>query len=152
VRALTLAVLKVLGRDQVDTGACPLLGECVCVIHVHVDGSAAHSLKIDAWSREMDRQLIAMSERIPLVMVRGTEAQLLVVRDRPRYVRDHEDRLDTDDATHTEIIRVVACLSLPRSSDLAALHQEFAIAVGLVVREVALVVLVDVGADELKLA
>jgi hypothetical protein len=41
---------------------------------------------------------------------------------------------------------------LPKRVDLAALHQEFAIAIGLVVREVALVVLVDVGADEPKLA
>jgi hypothetical protein len=26
---------------------------------------------------------------------------------RPRHIRDHEDRLDTNYATHTEIIRVV---------------------------------------------
>jgi len=114
VRALTLAVLKVLGLDEVDTGGSPLLGERVCVIHVHVDGSAAHPLRIDAGSREMDRQIVAMGERIPLVMMRGTEAQLLVVGDRPGYIRDEEDRLDADDASHTEIIRVVAYLSLPR--------------------------------------
>jgi hypothetical protein len=69
MRALTLAVLKVLGLDDVDTGASPLLGERVCVVHVHVDGSAAHALRIDAGSREMDRQLVAMGERIPLVMM-----------------------------------------------------------------------------------
>jgi hypothetical protein len=108
MRALTLAVLKVLWRDEVDTGGYPLLGKRVCVIHVHVDGSAADPLRIDAWSREMDRQLVAMGERIPLVMMRGTEAQLLVVGDRPRYIRNHEDRLDTDDASHTEMIGVVA--------------------------------------------
>jgi hypothetical protein len=108
MRALTLAVLKVLGLDEVDTGASPLLGERVCVIHVHVDRSAAHPLRIDAGSREMDCQLVAMGERIPLVMMRGTEAQLLVVGDRPRDTRDNENRLDTDDATHTEIIRVLA--------------------------------------------
>ena len=45
-----------------------------------------------------------MGERIPLVMVRGTEAQPLVVGNGTRYIRDHEDRLDTDHATHTEII------------------------------------------------
>jgi hypothetical protein len=116
MRALTLAVLEVLGLDEVDTGASPLLGERVCVIHVHVDGSAAHPLRMNAGSREMDRQLVAMGERIPLVMARGTEAQLLVVGNRSRYIRDHEDRLDTDDATHTEIIRIVACFRLPRSS------------------------------------
>jgi hypothetical protein len=116
MRALTLAVLKVLGPDEVDTGASPLLGERVCIIHVHVDGSAAYTLRIDAGSREMDRQLVAMGERIPLVMMRGTEAQLLVVGNRPRDVRDHEDRLDTDDANHTEIIGVVAYLRLSRRS------------------------------------
>jgi hypothetical protein len=47
-----------------------------------------------------------MGERVPLVMVRGTEAQLLVVSDRPRHVRDDEDRLDTDDASHPVIIGV----------------------------------------------
>src|SRR5436309_4266429 len=108
MRPLSLAVLKVLGLDEVETGASPLLGERVCVIHVHVDGSAAHPLRIDAGSREMDRQLVAMSERIPLVMMRGTEAQLLVMSKRPRHIRDHEDRLDTDDASHTKIIGVVA--------------------------------------------
>src|SRR5437870_4690980 len=116
MRALTLAVLKVPRLDEVDTGASPLLGERVCVIHVHVDGSAAHPLRIDAGSREMDGQLVAMGERIPFVMVRGTEAQLLVVGNRPGYIRDHEDRLDADHATHIEIIRVVACIRLPRSS------------------------------------
>src|SRR2546422_11566552 len=110
MRALSLAVRKVLGLDEVDTSASPLLGERVCVIHVHVDGSAAHPLRIDAGSREMDRQLVAMSERIPLVMMRGTEAQLLVVRNRPRYIRDHENRLHSDDAPHTETIRLVAYL------------------------------------------
>src|SRR6266496_5301383 len=102
MRALTLAILKVLGLDEVDTGASPLLGERVCVIHVYVDGSAAHALRIDAGSREMDRQLVPMGERIPLVMMRGAEAQPLVVGNRPRYIRDHEDRLDTDDASHTK--------------------------------------------------
>src|SRR6266498_5750759 len=108
MRAFTLAVLKVLGLDEVDAGASPLLGERVCAVHVHVDGSAAHPLRIDAGSREMDRQLVAMGERISLVMMRGTEAQLLVMGNRPRYIRNHEDRLDTDDAAHAEIIRVVA--------------------------------------------
>jgi hypothetical protein len=104
MRALALAVLKVLGLDEVDTGASPLLGERVCVIHVHVDGSTAHPLRIDIGTGEMDRQLIAVGERISLVMMRGTEAQLLVVGNRPRDIRDHEDRLDTDDATHAETI------------------------------------------------
>jgi hypothetical protein len=114
MRALSLAVLKVLRLDEVDTGAFPLFGERVCVIHVHVDGSATHPLRSNAGSREMDRQIVAMGERIPLVMVRGTESQLLVVGDRPRHIRDHEDRLDTDDATHSEIIGVVvAYLGLP---------------------------------------
>jgi hypothetical protein len=65
MRALRLPYSKVLGRDEVDTGASPLLGERLCVIHVQVDGSAAHALGIDAGSREMDRQLVAMGERIP---------------------------------------------------------------------------------------
>ncbi len=52
----------------------------------------------------MNRQFFAVRERIPLVVMRRTEAQLLVVGDRPRHIRDHEDRLDTDDASHTEII------------------------------------------------
>lgn len=108
MRALTLAVLKVLRLDEVDTGVSPLLGERVCVVHVHVDGSAAHALRIDAGSCEMDRQIVAMGERIPLVMMRGTEPQLLVVGDRPRDIRDGEDRLDNNDAWHTEIIRVGA--------------------------------------------
>jgi hypothetical protein len=56
----------------------------------------------------MDRQLVAMGERIPLVMMRRAEAQLLVVGNRPRNIRDHEDRLDADDATHIEIIGAVA--------------------------------------------
>jgi hypothetical protein len=59
-----------------------------------------------------------MRERIPLVMMRGSEAQLLVVGDRLGYIRDDEDRLDTDDASHAEIIRVVAYLSLLRRSGL----------------------------------
>ena len=86
MRALTLAVLKVLGLDEVDTGASPLLGERVCVIHVHVDGSATHPVRIDAGSREMDRQIVAMSERVSRVMMRGTKAQLLIVGDRARNV------------------------------------------------------------------
>ena len=102
--ALTLAVLVVLGLDEVDTGASPLLGEHICVVHVHVDGSAADPLRIGAWSGEMDGQLVAMGERIPLVVVRGAEAQLLIVSNRTRYIRDHENRLDTDDALHSEII------------------------------------------------
>ena len=79
MRPLSLAVLEVLGLDEVDTGASPLLGERVCVIHVHVDGSATHPVRIDAGSREMDRQIVAMGERIPLVVMRGAEPQLLVV-------------------------------------------------------------------------
>ena len=54
----------------------------------------------------MDGQLVAMGERIPLVVVRGAEAQLLVVSNRTRDIRDHENRLDTDDALHSEIIGV----------------------------------------------
>src|SRR6266536_368277 len=118
MRALSLAVRKVLGPYELDTGTSPLLGERVRVIHVHVDGSAPHPLGIDAGAREMDRQLVALGERIPLVMMRGTEAQLLVMGNRPRYIRDREDRLDTDDATHAEIIRVVAYLRLPRGAGL----------------------------------
>src|SRR6478735_2021035 len=105
MRALSLAVLKVLRLDEVDAGACPVLGERICVIDVQVEGSTAHPLEIDARPREMNRQLVAVSKRIPLVVMRGTEAQLLVVGNRPRHIRDHEDRLDTDDASHTEIIR-----------------------------------------------
>jgi hypothetical protein len=112
VRAFSLAVRKVLGIDEVDTGASPLLGERVCVIHVHVDGSAPHPLGIDARPHKMDRQIVPMGERIPLVMMRGGEAQLLVMDKRPRYIRDHEDRLDTDHASHTKIIGVVAYLRL----------------------------------------
>ena len=97
-----LAPLEVLGLDELDTGASPLLGERVCVIHVHVDRSAAHPIGIDAGPSEMDRQLVAMSERIPLVMTRGSEAQLLVMGNRTRYIRDQEDRLDPNDASHTK--------------------------------------------------
>ena len=104
--ALTLAVLVVLGFDEVDTGASPLLGEHICVVHVHIDGSAADPLRIGARSGEMDGQLVAMGERIPLVVVRGVEAQLLVVSNSTRYIRDHENRLDTDDALHSKIIGV----------------------------------------------
>ena len=82
MRAFTLAPFNVVGLDEVDTGASPLLGERVCVIHVHVDGSATDPFGIDAGSREMDRQLVAMGERIPIVMMRGAEAQLLVVSNR----------------------------------------------------------------------
>ena len=64
--ALTLAVLVVLGFDEVDTGASPLLGERICVVHVQIDGSAADPLRIRALSGEMDGQLVAMGERIPL--------------------------------------------------------------------------------------
>ena len=113
MRALTLAPLKVLGCDEVDPGASPLLCERVSVIHVHVDGSPAHPLRKGAGSREMDRQLVAMGKRIPLVVMRGTEAQLLVVGNRARYIRYDEDRLDADDATHTESIRVVPTRRLP---------------------------------------
>ena len=74
MRALSLAVLKVLRLDEVDAGACPLLGERICVIDVHVDGSTAHPLEIDAGPCEMNRQLVAVSKRIPLVVMRGTEA------------------------------------------------------------------------------
>ena len=118
--ALTLAVLVVLGFDEVDTGASPLLGEHICVVHVHIDGSAADPLRIGARSGEMDGQLVAMGERIPLVVVRGAEAQLLVVSNRTRYIRDHENRLDTDDALHSKIISV-AYLQLcppPASGDI----------------------------------
>jgi hypothetical protein len=70
MRALTLAVVIVLGLDEVDAGASPLLlRERVCIVHVHVDGSAAHALRIDPGSSKMDRQLVAMGERIPLVMM-----------------------------------------------------------------------------------
>ncbi len=116
MRALTLAVLKVLGLDEVDTGASPLLGERVCVINVHVDRSAANPLRIDSGYREMNRQFVAMGERILLVMMGGTEAQLLIMGNRSRYIRDHEDRLDADDASHTEIIRVVAYIHPPRTA------------------------------------
>ena len=113
---LTLAVFVVLGFDEVDTGASPLLGEHICVVHVQIDGSATDPLRIDAWSGEMDGQLVAMGERIPLVVVRGTETQLLVVSNRTRYIRDHENRLDTDDALHSEIIggRLPASIQLGR--------------------------------------
>lgn len=36
MRALALAVRKVLRLDEVDAGARPLLGERICVIDVHV--------------------------------------------------------------------------------------------------------------------
>ena len=102
--ALTFAPLLVLGLDEVDTGVSPLIGERIRVVHVHIDGSAADPVGIGAWSGEMDRQPVAMGERIPLVVVRGAEAQLLVVSDRTRYIRDPENRLDADDALHGEII------------------------------------------------
>src|SRR5436309_1403686 len=60
----------------------------------------------------MDRQIVAMGERIPRVMMRRTEAQPLVVGNRPRYVRDHKDRLGAHDASHAEIIGVDAHLAL----------------------------------------
>src|SRR6266511_309542 len=126
MRAFTLAVVKVLGLNEVDTSDSPLLGERVCVIHMHVDGSAADPLRIDGRSCKMDRQLVAMGECISLVMMRGTEAQPLIVGKRPRHIRDHEDRLDTDNAAHTETIRVVAHLRprwcrVDRRSRIAAL-------------------------------
>lgn len=74
MRALTLAPFNVVGLDEGDTGASPLFGERVRVIHMHVDGSTAYALRIDAGSREMNRQLVAMGERIPVVMMRGAEA------------------------------------------------------------------------------
>src|SRR6478609_9404557 len=104
MRALALAVRKVLRPDEVDAGASPFLGERISVIDVHVDASTADPVEIDAGPREMNRQFVAVSKRIPLVVMRGTEAQLLVVGNRPRHIRDHEDRLDTDAASHTEII------------------------------------------------
>ena len=56
-------------------------------------------------SREMNGQVVAVSKRIPLVVMRGPESsRVLVVGDRLRHIRDNEDRLDTDDASHTEII------------------------------------------------
>ena len=64
--------------------------------------SPADSLRIDARSGEVNRQFVPMGEGVSRVVMRGTEAQLLVVGDRARYVRDHEDRLDTDDALHTQ--------------------------------------------------
>ena len=51
--ALTLAVLVVLGFDEVDAGASPLLGEHIYVVHVHIDGPAADPLRIGAWYGEM---------------------------------------------------------------------------------------------------
>ena len=120
--ALTFAPLVVLGLDEVDTGVSPLLGERIRVVHVHIDGSAADPLRIGAWSGEMDRQPVAMGERIPLVVVRGAEAQLLVVSDRTRYIRDPENRLGTDDALHSEIIggRLPASVSTSASGDIPA--------------------------------
>ena len=53
--AFTLAVLIVLRLDEDDTGASPFLGERVCIVHVHIDGSATDPLRIDAGSGEMDR-------------------------------------------------------------------------------------------------
>jgi hypothetical protein len=47
------------------------------------------------------------------------------VGNRPRDIRDDEDRLDTDDASHTEIIRVVAYLRLPRRSGFRERLHEF---------------------------
>jgi hypothetical protein len=108
-----LAPLKVLRLDEVDPCASPLLCERVSVIHVHVDGSPAHPLRKGAGSREMDRQLIAMRKRIPLVVIRGTEAQLLIMGNRPRDIRHDEDRLHADDATHAEIIKVIGLRSPP---------------------------------------
>jgi hypothetical protein len=42
------------------------------------------------------------------------------VSNRTRYIRDHEDRLDTDDALHSEIIvgRLPAALSTSASGDI----------------------------------
>ena len=77
MRALALAVRKVLRLDEVDAGARPLLGERICVIDVHVDGSTADPPEIDAGPREMNRQFVAVSKRIPLVVMGGTEVQLL---------------------------------------------------------------------------
>src|SRR5437867_10348922 len=60
----------------------------------------------------MDRQIVAMGERIPRVMMRRTKAQPSVVGNRPRYVRDHKDRLGAHDASHAEIIGVDGHLAL----------------------------------------
>ena len=108
MRPLTLAPFDVLGPDEIDTGASPLLRKRVCVIHMHIDRSTTHALRIDVASRKMDRQLVAMGEGIPLVMMRGAKAQLPVVGDGSRHIRDYEDGLDADDTSHTEIIRDVA--------------------------------------------
>jgi len=86
VRALTLAPFDVLRGDEIDTGGSPLLRERVCVIHVHVDRATTHALRIDAAAGKMDRQLVAMGEGIPLVMMLDAEAQLLVVGNGPRHI------------------------------------------------------------------
>ena len=79
MRSLALAVLKVPGLDEVDTSASPFLGERVRVIHVHVDERATDPIGTDAGSGEMDRRLVAMSKRIPRVMMRRTEASLIAL-------------------------------------------------------------------------
>ena len=74
------------GPDEIDTGASPLFRQGVCVIHVCIDRSTTDTLRIDAAARKMDRQLVAMGEGIPLVMMRGAEAELLVVGNGPRHI------------------------------------------------------------------
>jgi hypothetical protein len=115
VPSFALTPVEVLGTGYLDASLAPFVREMIGVIHVHVDRSAAQALRIDASSREMDRQLVPMGERVPLVMIGGAEAQLLVVRNCLRDIRDDEDRLDTDDALHSEIIGVVAYLNAARS-------------------------------------
>jgi hypothetical protein len=99
--AFTLAVVKVLGLNELDSGISPLLGKRISIIDVHVDGSAPQARRIDAGSSEMDRQFVTVRERVPLVVMRSGEAQLHEMGNGTRYIRDHEDRLDADNAWHT---------------------------------------------------
>jgi ribosomal silencing factor RsfS len=79
VRAFTLAVIGVARAADLEPGAAPVGGKQVSVIDVQVERATADGLLIAV--SEVNRQLVAMCERIDLVVKGDRETELPVVLD-----------------------------------------------------------------------
>jgi hypothetical protein len=77
-----LAVVEVLGPGHRDPRLAPFRGELVGVVDMEVEPAAAGRSEV-VRLREVDGQWAAVGEGVGLVVVRGTEAQPLVVINGP---------------------------------------------------------------------
>lgn len=96
MRSLVLSPGNVSRLGHLSARRPPLGRESVGVIDMEVKQSSAGPRRVGAV--EVKVETLPLGEGVALVVERDLETESLVVLDRPRHVRDREDRIGCDDA------------------------------------------------------